>query len=377
MRNSLILFLAILIGNACVDRLDFNPEGQDQGIVIVDGYISDEQGPYTIKLFQSSDVEGVLNSYKPILAKQVMISDNEGAEEVLTYKGDGIYETASNGIQGKVGNKYHILIELFDGTIFESIPEEILPTGTIDNIYYQFESNQPINGPPQYGFRVFMDATSSPSGGYARFRYTGVFSLQTYPELNRFFCNCCRAPGPPAPLPCSGFILGANGLQYVGECTCCISYISEREKKPHLNDNPILTNGTFKKVEMGYVDFNEYSFSRNRYMLKVEQMSLTRSAYEYWKIFRDQKEGSTSLFQPAFGRATTNMRSTNSNIPIGGFFYATSIHKKVAFINGREDAPIKVPQYRIQPPQENCGLWSTGEQIFLNSSVVKPPEWVD
>ncbi len=368
-----VLFLCPLTN--CVDRLYFEPQNQEEVTLMVDGYISDEPGPYEVRLFASSDADGIVNYRTPIEAMQVTLFDDTGLEEVLVPGEKGVYRTSVNGIRGKVGRKYHIRIEMPDGTIFESDPEEILPSGTIDSVYYQFESRKPLSGPTEYGFRVFMDATSPESGGYSRLKYTGIFSLETFPHLNRFFCNCCRDPGPPAPLPCSGFVLAGNGLQRVGECTCCISYISEPETRPRLNDDAIQTNGTSKKIEMGYVDINEYSFSRDRYMLKVEQMSLNPAAYAYWKIFRDQKLGAESLFQPAFGRARTNIRSTNSAIIAGGYFYATAIHKKVAFIIGSRDAAIRIPQYRIQPPQNNCGLWSTGEQIFRNSSVVAPPEW--
>jgi len=377
MKRLIGYIILILPLSNCVDRLYFEPQNQDQGILMVDGYISDEPGPYEIRLFASSDADGIINYSTPIEAKQITLIEDTGLEEVLLQEEKGVYHTAYNGIRGKIGKKYYVRIEMPDGTIFVSEPEEILPGGTIDSIYYQFEARKPLSGPTEHGFRVFMDATSSTSGGYARWKYTGVFSLETYPQLNNAICNCCRNTGGPAPLPCSGYVLGANGIQYVGECTCCISYISEPEPKPHLNDNAIQTNGTFKKIEMGYVDFNEYNFSRDRYMLKVEQMSLTPNAYEYWKIFRDQKQGAESLFQPAFGRAKSNIQSINSNVKAGGYFYATSIHKKVAFIIGSRDAGVRVPQFRIQPPQANCGLWSTGAQIFKNSSVVRPPEWVD
>lgn len=370
------LILLIFL-DGCIDRLDTATINQDQGVLIVDGYISDRKGPYQVTMIRSSAADGILNHPIPVEAKSVILINQNKSEELMTYKGEGVYESDSDGMQGVVGEKYFLRIELMDGTIFESDPEEMLPTGKVDSIYYQFVSSKPENGPTEYGFNVFMDASSVPEGGYARWRYTGIFSLETFPHLNNFYCNCCRDPGPPAPLPCSGYVWGANGLVPVGECTCCISYISEPESTPHLNDNAAKTDGTFKKMEIGYVDFNEYSFSRDRYMLKVDQMSLTREAYEYWKVFRDQKQGAESLFQPALGKARTNIRSINSDQKAGGFFYATSIHTKVTFIVGSRDASIRVPQFRIQPPQQNCGLWSTGSQIFLHSTTVKPPEWVD
>ncbi|MCB0489160.1 MAG: DUF4249 family protein [Cyclobacteriaceae bacterium] len=377
MRSFSKIVILLLVLEGCIDRLDTATVNQGEGTLIVDGYISDEKGPYQVTMVRSSAVDGILNNPIPVEAKSVLLINQDKSEELMTYKGDGLYESDPDGMRGTVGEKYFIRIELMDGTMFESDPEEILPTGKVDSVYYQFVSSKPESGPTAYGFNVFMNASTLPEGGYARWRYTGIFSLETFPHLNKANCNCCSFPGGPEPLPCSGYSVNENGLVLVRECTCCVSYVSEPESAPHLNDNAAKTDGTFKKVEMGYVDFNEYSFSRDRYMLKVDQMSLTREAYEYWKVFRDQKQGVESLFQPALGKARTNIRSINSAQEAGGFFYATSIHTKVAFIVGSRDASIRVPQYRIQPPQTNCGLWSTGSQIFLHSTTVKPPQWVD
>lgn len=362
------------MGNSCVDRLQFDVPDVE-GTLIVDGYISDQPVPYQVKLATLSKSTGYLNFARPVTAKKVMLFDDEGNSEEMRNQGEGIYSTDANGMRGVVGRSYHIQIELYEGNIFESEPDELTPSGTIDSIYYQYESYVPIEGSTQNGLRIFMDASNSPNNSYARFRYTGIFSLRTYPKQNRYIENNCKYQyvenSVRDPLPCSGFISKNGILQYVSPCTCCISYINEPENLPHLNDN---INGTFRRMEMGYVSIDEFTFSENKYMLRVENMSLSTQAYEYWKIFRDQKEGATSLFQPAFGKAKTNIHSTNSKSEAGGFFYATSINAKVSFIS-LNGTTKKIPQYRTQPPEYYCALWSTGEQLYEHSSIVAPPDW--
>jgi len=109
-------------------------------------------------------------------------------------------------------------------------------------------------------------------------------------------------------------------------------------------------------------------------MVKVEQMSLTREAYNYWKIFKDQKEGESSLFQPAFGKAQTNFTTSNPNLEVIGFFSASSISKKLLFLTSA-DAEVNVPPFDFDPPETNCALWRRCTDIFPNASTTQPEGW--
>lgn len=124
---------------------------------------------------------------------------------------------------------------------------------------------------------------------------------------------------------------------------------------------------------MGFIPFDQWTFRFGKYMVKVEQMSLTQEAFEFWKIIRDQKEGATSLFQPAFGKVRTNFTSSNPDKQVTGIFYASAITQKVVFIKA-SDALIPVPPPDIKP-SENCFLFRACDQAFPGASRTPPPEW--
>lgn len=369
--------ILIIIGS-CIDRIDSGFDENDQGILVVDGIITDQSGPYEIRLFRSANVDDNLNLNTPFPVRTVSISDNLGYVEELVSKGDGVYYSDANGIRGEIGRKYKLTIVGLDGTIYESTMEEMLPSGEIDSLYFQWEEFKPLTGQTEYGFRVFLNSTGS-DNGYIRWKYSGTYEVQTYPEL-RLMNEACQAP--PDPEPCSGVVLSTSFsdgfvsffLETVRSCSCCICWAKEVEKEPKLNDK-ILTDGTFKSIEIGYVPFDQWTFRFRKFMIKVEQMSLSKEAFEFWKIIRDQKEGSSSLFQPAFGRVRSNMISSNPNRQVTGLFYASSVTQKTAFIRA-SDAPISVPPPDINPP-DNCFLWRSCLKAFPNSSNVPPLEWED
>lgn len=362
----------ILLVSACVDRLDIEYTDTEAGIIVVDGVITDQPGPYTIKIFRSSNADDIVSNPVPISARQVSIFSDDGENEILKSVGSGTYETAPEGIRGTVGKKYAVRIELVDGSIVESVPDELKPVAKIDSLYYLWETFKPLDGPTRYGFRVFMDSKGlEGENRYMRWRYSGTYLAEAYPKGRGINDNCFGVPDPP---PCSGYTYTGTrqfpgDFVYIGECTCCICWVTDPEGKPQLNDK-LNTNGTYKKIEVGYVPFNQWTFHFGRYMIKVEQMSLSDQAFEFWKIVRDQKEGITDLFQPAIGRLKTNIFAVDSNLEVSGIFYATSIDTKVRFLT-RDDAEIPVPELNI----DTCPLRKECDRAFPHASRTPPPEW--
>ncbi len=363
------LLLLLLFTDACVDRLDFDAGDAGESEIVVDGFISDQPGPYKIRIFLSGGIKENLLAQEPVNARQVVISDDSGETEQLNQTSPGIYETSPDGIRGQVGRKYKLLVELLNGERLESTPDELHPVGEVDNIFYRFESFLPQSGPTEHGFRVFMDAQSE--AGPVRWRFTGTYIQEAFPALRQWPRGGCR--GQPDPAPCSGFEDNGNSIKRVGECTCCVCYVNDVEDKPRLSNDVIMTEGVFRNVEMGFIPFDVWRFHFRKYMVKIEQMSLSEEAFQFWKIIKDQKEGINSLFQPAIGRVPTNFSSTNSSRRVAGFFYATAIKQKVVFINDI-DAPIPVPEFTV-PPIEVCQFWDVCEVVWRNSSRTPPPEW--
>jgi len=379
-----VLVISFLI-NSCVNPLDIGEQNAREGTLVIQGSISDQPGPYTVRLYRTTSADNVLEAVQPVSAKAVSIHDDTGQSESLNLSADGFYTTSAGGIQGVVGRKYQVRVELQNGNIFESEPEELYPGGVIDSLYYQWESLSLADGGFINGFRVFIDARSLNPDQFVRWKFSGTYMAESFPHLNKYEPNCSKPEPPPHtpdPLPCSGYIttgvrtrfgLSLGDLIQVGDCTCCVCYVNDAEDKPHLNNDVIGSDGTYKKIEVGFVRFDEWTFGHGKYMLKVEQMSLSQDAFQFWKIIKDQKEGANSLFQPAFGRSTTNLRSVNSEKEVLGYFFATSINKKVRFLTP-DDSPIPVPDYAINP-EDNCALWRSCTDIFPYSSLTPPPDW--
>jgi hypothetical protein len=362
MKRSVLFIIILLFSDSCVDRIDFDSSNASAQLVI-EGQINNEHGPYTIRVNRTRKILD-FGEIKPVSASKVIISDNLGNSEILTELSPGIYKTKVNGIQGTIGREYVLRVETRDGKVFESSPEKINPAGEIESLYYRFEKFEPQTGPSQYRFRFYINSRGEDRiENLFRWKFTTTYKVQTNPELHTRLAGETRVPDP---LPCSGF---NTILEQIGPCECCTCWANQLESRPKVNDNTIVLDGSYKDVEVGVVPV-EYWVFFDKVKIEVKQMSLSRVAFDYWKIVQDQKEGSTSLFQPAIGKAVSNMFLKNGTEEVQGLFYASAIVKKNIFIDA-SDIPLGPGVIPSAPPPipESCLV------AFPASTLQKPIDW--
>jgi Domain of unknown function (DUF4249) len=362
--------LIFTLMSGCLERINFDvPQAQLQ--LVVEGMISDEEGPYTVKISTGMSIDSDSIVRIPFQDAIVKLYDDIGTVENLMESNPGIYVTAGI-IQGQVGHSYHIAIETPDGNFFESEPDMIKPVGRMDSIRFKFEARtvrEPFGEVQADVFNIYVDAQAgSGEENFVRWRFKGTYMVTTYPELHEIW----EPPYTPykAPLPCSGYVLvggpiGSGGLlEKRSDCICCTCWVNHLESIPQLSDTQLIYGNEFKNVKVGEVPITNNTMS-DKYMVEVEQMSLTRKSFDFFKLIRAQKEGAASIFQPPSGEIIGNLKQVNNTEPIIGLFWATSIDYKKIFIH-RGDVP-----YPVTPSDfiaNDC-------RRYPNSTNVKPNSW--
>ncbi len=353
--------------SACVSPIDFNaPPANYQ--IIIEGMISDDPGPYTVKVSRSMDLDTDTLVINYVQHATIKLFDDNGNVETLKEVESGTYQTAGL-IQGQIGHSYYIQIQTLEGRIYESEPDRINPGGEVENIRYEFEGRTvktAYGQLPADVFNVYIDAHAvTGDNNYARWRYTGRHKLVTNPEERTVWSEGFRLKAPP---PCSGYVVGpgtgGGNLVRVGECTCCTCWISQNESAPVLSDRQFASGNEFRNIKVGEVPVDNNTFAY-RYMVQVDQFSLSKNAFEFFNLVRAQKEKASSIFQPPFGELKGNVKGVNNDQPVVGIFWATSVRHKVIFLD-KSDVP-----YLVTPPAfiaEAC-------TSFANSSNHQPAFW--
>jgi hypothetical protein len=390
--KSILLFTLILLASACVDRITIKIPVLPSAIFTVDGLITDEPGPYTVKLTSAIRVDGGLTrGGEAISVKKITLYDDIGNEETLSEINQGTYQTKPDGIRGKIGREYHIRIEANDGTIYESLPDKMNPVGEVDTIYHRFQSFQPTNSPTEYGYRISIDAHDLPgSESYIRWKLTGTYVIETLPQYT--YC----VPNPPPPPACTYCPSDCSGFAYVDgqlkegyalnpvtqkiefvqglKCTCCRCWVTKFEEHPHTNDKQFVANGKYREVEMGFVPVNFYTFFE-KYRVEVTQMSLSRFAFDFWRAIQAQKESSSSLFQPISGKIPTNILDVERKTEVLGIFHASAVTKKQIYIKREENKLNTLIQIPVDCNGREGAMGKDCRLAFPFSSLTPPTDW--
>jgi len=168
MKHKPFLFLFLLSAlsfNACEDVIELDLPDNDPALV-VDGWLTDRPGEKTVRLTLSANYFSEA-SYPAVSDALVALHDREGPVDTLQEKGGapGVYAT---DYVGRVGGIYHLVITTADGKQYASQAQQLRAVPPIDSIYYEFIDDNPFQ---EEGYYVKIN-TREPAGqgDYYRWR---------------------------------------------------------------------------------------------------------------------------------------------------------------------------------------------------------------
>jgi len=377
----LVSLLLILAAGACLDRIDIDiGENVALNTVVINGHITNDPGPYRVNINIAFDLESKEGYRNPLSAKRVTMSDNTGATEQLTEVSKGVYETATNGIRGKVGRIYSLRVELADGRVFESKPDTLMAPGRIDSVYAVWvKSTTPLEV-TTYGFDIMFNPSVTTEGSYhILWKFTGTFQANTNPEggihepcgeITCAGCNMCNFK----PL-CSGIrnMSSFPGIDRaifvrVAPCECCTCWYKFFNPEPLISDDQLVKHGKFSTQKAGYIPLDPWIF-QHKVHANVSQFSLSRQAFNFWRGVKDQKTAINSLFQPVTGKIKGNwVQVGGPEGGVEGLFFAAGVANKAIFIE-RTDVPGGVIIPDALPFPDSC------LKLFPYATTKKPNFW--
>lgn len=129
------VLLSFFLMYGCEDVITYELNSTTPRIVI-EGAVTDEAGPYKVKISRSSDYFN-FDSYNNVSNAEVIISDSRGNSETLSETSPGVYETAD--LVTHYNTEYYLKVKVGDD-LFEASTILLEPI-IIDSLSYEIDED--------------------------------------------------------------------------------------------------------------------------------------------------------------------------------------------------------------------------------------------
>jgi hypothetical protein len=320
-----------ILVTSCEDRYWPDLGDKYQNLVVVEGMVTNDPGPYTIRLSTSTAVEDPV--FEPLVGYEVTINDDIGNSEFLTEVEPGYYQTAEDGIQGIIGRKYQLTVQSPEGKTYQSDFEELKSPVGIDSVFVELEYREGSGsgiGIPGYQFLLNTKMATADSNYF-------LWKLQRTYEYHADFLIYFWYDGELHIFP------DTDSLQ-VCWTTASVNQIFT-ESTVGLSE-PVLNN-----FPLNYVSFDNREFSV-RYSLLVNQYTISEEAQEYWQNVNEQNTSGGELYTKMPFQVRGNLKNLNDpDEPVLGYFHAAGIDTRRIFID-RPTYPVEMryPECELREP---------------------------
>lgn len=339
---ALSVFIGILlILQSCIDK--FTPllnESDTQNLLVVEGMITDEVGPFNVRLTESGPVDK-LYSPIPCIGADVMISDDNGNSYQLLYTQNGWYETEDKTLKGIPGITYTLKITDEEGNIFQSTPELMDDVPDIDSVYFEEVKHTWFENGLTYEdnwLNILLD-THDPFGKtkYWFWKFEETWEIEMLSKV------LVRHGNPDD----TDFEIYYTEEEVEIDPEKKVCWVSVPSKSVIIKSTANSMESDIKRFIVQSLGPGEDKL-HTRYSILIKQYSLNKESYYYWEQLRKQNEEGGGIYSTAPALVYGNIQCVAGSKKVLGYFSASSVRTKRLFIN------IGDHHVRTVNPYENC-----------------------
>lgn len=254
------LVMMVLLSSllSCIDPVEL-PIRSETPRLVVDGLITNEPPPYSVRLSYSGDFTFEQESARDqkVTDATVTLSDDTGQSTVLAHDpfNPGYYRTTDLAFTGQPGRSYTLTLTLADGTRYASQPERMPPVPPIDTVYADLNRSE-TDLFDSYRFAFYID-TNDPGN-----------------EQNFY-----------------GWTATSYNVQGSPPDYCWVK--TENQRINIFTDKAV--NG--KSIRRRPVVQSPIR-SIGPHFVEVKQYSLSQRAYQFYRLFEEQQTRTGTIFDP-------------------------------------------------------------------------------
>lgn len=316
------ILLAVVSFTSCLEPYEINIEDYED-LLVVDALITDELKNHKVILSRSTST--LNQTPKRESGALVIITDEEGYEEVLTEIEPGVYETDMRQFLAHEGVSYVLSIQTVTGEKYTSKPCLIQPKTVIEDIHYLPGKDWNEDQSQEFqGLRVLVDGTAQ-GVNYVRWMYEETWMFKVpYPTQVEYDYDELRWQ----------YISPINVLCWKDSKSNSILIHSSAEQR----------NAEFFDKQVCFIPTSISDKLTVRYSILVKQLSISKDEYEFWKKLKFTTEDSGDPFGIQPYSIIGNIRNViNKNEPVLGYFQTASVVSKRIYINRDQIEKLNLP----------------------------------
>jgi hypothetical protein len=348
--NSWFIVLFLLVSR-CIEPLDV-AKIQAQQKLVVDGFMTNNNEPYFVRLSYSGSIDNPIDSLPPVTMASVTITNDLNDTVVLSEVSPGLYKTNEKEFKGEIGRAYTLHIVTSNNRQYSSSPQKLLPSGVLDSVYFEFEKDAiQFQGSGSRidkfdALNIYVNVKGD-HADFLRWRWKGIYQARTFPELKTIIDS--RGNIVLRPYRCSGYISNNGALEKVGECSCCYCWPFDINASVMIEDSHLSKGEQIVKKFIGRIPIAGLRF-QDKYYLTIQQYSLTDESFRFWNLVKKQQEVSGNLFQPNTVKVRGNIFTVGSDDEeVMGTFMVSAVSEKSFFVDP-ETIPYKVRENILTEP---------------------------
>lgn len=325
-RTILIAILFILALTTCIDPYTLKLNDYES-LLVIDGIITQEQVPYTIKLSRTFHDQDTVPDM--VTQAEVRVEDLQGNVEIFNEEAPGIYRSNPANFVGKTGETYTLYIKTTDGLEFESDPCLMTEAPEIDSIYFTYDREFLNNGQEEEeGIRIFLDA-SNENGvcNLFRWEFEEVWKFKIlYPVAYEYLGN-----GQVGTIPIVNY--ACWNTNYSSEV---LIHSIDQQQSTQISKKPI-----------NFIASRLSDRLLIQYSILVKQYSLTQPEYEFWSNLKQVSEGGGDIFEKQPFSVNGNIHCVNKqNQKVLGYFQVSDVKQKRRYITYKQLLEVDIPRYQ-------------------------------
>lgn len=322
-----LLFISLLSMGSCIAPVTPHLNADDsKPLLVVEGQITDQEGPFIIKLTTTGPVSEYYTP-GPVINADVRIIDDQGHSFQLIGNSDGIYESEEKNLKGITGNKYTLNVTtLEDGLQYTSTPVLMQEVPDIDSVYFEDVTKPTVIDGLAYEdnwLNIFID-THDATGNtkYWRWEFEETWEVNLTSDFIQVH--------PSAIYPERFDWRMVDSVD--NKKRCWVTKPSAAILVTSTVNDPVNEVKGFVVQSLGPREARLYM----RYSILIKQYSIDQDLYNFWDRLKDVNENSGGIYTKNPFAVFGNITCCDGTGKALGYFAASSVREKRIFINKTE-----------------------------------------